>query len=114
MIDSKMFDVAKLVDLFLGRNESWHHGWRAYAEIIPRYMSLYPGPNERPRCVVKLGNEFLRYSKGPLQNHFWDVYGDDYFDPELALLALSQAPPPPRWEYLGLKDARVLDESEGS
>lgn len=35
----------------------------------------------------------LRYSQGPKQGFFWDLYGDD-FSQELAIIALSQAPYP--------------------
>jgi hypothetical protein len=37
---------------------------------------------------------FLRCSQGPQQGYFWDGYGDHLLDPELALVAISQAPDP--------------------
>jgi hypothetical protein len=35
----------------------------------------------------------LRYSRGPKQGFFWDIYGEE-FSQELAIIALSQAPYP--------------------
>ena len=37
---------------------------------------------------------FLRHSCGPKQGFFWDVYGDNFQEIELAILALSCAPYP--------------------
>lgn len=39
---------------------------------------------------------YLRHSAGPGLNQFWDTYGDNYMEPELALVALVKAPPPPK------------------
>jgi hypothetical protein len=69
--------------------------WRKLAEIIPNYQIKYPNGREESLCVVRYQNWFLRHSKGPLQGHSWDCYGDDYQSPELALLALAASPPPP-------------------
>lgn len=41
---------------------------------------------------------YLRYSTGPSTWFFWDVYGDDFLNPEIALLAISKCPPPPNVE----------------
>ena len=86
-------DQQRLVRLLL--DEPWH----AQCEIIPDYMPPHPGPDTRPRVVVRHNNgteypAFLRYSRGPKQGFFWDVYGDDMQDVELAIIALSQAPYP--------------------
>lgn len=37
----------------------------------------------------------MRYSKGPGQGFFWDVYGDHMLNVTMAVLALSQAHRPP-------------------
>ena len=88
------FDMDKLVRLLL--TEHWMHE----CEIIPQYMPPFPRDDTRPTCQLRCANEggaawFLRYSNGPLQGYFWDVYGDDMHSPELALLAISRSPPPP-------------------
>ena len=89
MIDHSKFNTSRLVDLMLG------YTWQHQAEIVPDYMPPNPRDDTRPKCVVKFVDRFLRFSHGPLQGYSWDLYGDDFHSPELALLALSQAPPPP-------------------
>jgi hypothetical protein len=107
MIDATMFNVQELVRLMLGSD--WKcDDWRKHATIVPAYMPPYPHPREKPRCVVKFGGVFLRHSKGPRQGHSWDMYGDDYITPELALLALCEAPPPPQFCVAGV--AATLEE----
>jgi len=96
MIDASAINVAELLKLLL-QLDHFSGAWRSKAEIIPKYMPPYPRPDTKPRCVVKLGDNFLRHSKGPLQHHFWDMYGDDYLTPELAVVALMQADPPFKW-----------------
>lgn len=94
MIDPLMFDMSKLVSTLLG-DEAVRPGlsWRRECIIVPTYM---PKNGARPRCVVRFGEDwFLRYSAGPAQGHFWDMYGEDYLTPELAFVALINAPPPP-------------------
>lgn len=93
--DASQFDPQRLVCLLL--TQHWMHECR----IIPDYMPPYPNADTRPTCqiqyVYKDGSDTgLRYSKGPLQGFTWDSYGDDFHSPELALIALSQAPAPPR------------------
>jgi hypothetical protein len=73
--------------------------WHRNCEIIPDYMPPFPDKNTRPSVKVRYndGSEyppFLRYSQGPKQGFFWDVYGDDMQDLELAIIALSRAPAP--------------------
>ncbi len=74
--------------------------WMRDCEIIPDYMPPHPRENTRPRCVVRFSapdwktSSYLRYSKGPKQGFFWDMYGDDLQDSELAILAIHQAPAP--------------------
>lgn len=88
-----MFDMADLVRSLLG------YRWQHECEIIPAYMPPFPGDDTRPRCVVMhvVGDHeyFLRYSKGPWTGTDWDTYGDDFKRPELALVELAKAPPPP-------------------
>lgn len=94
MLDPKTFDVTKLIEALLSTPHE--RAWQRRATIQTGYMPPHPGPKTRPSCVVRFGEDwFLRYSKGPHQCHFWDMYGDDYLTPELALVALLQAPPPP-------------------
>lgn len=46
---------------------------------------------------------FLRYSCGPKQGFFWDIYGDDMHSVELAIIALSNAPYPRSVEPMVVK-----------
>ena len=88
---------ARLVDYLL--DQQWHKK----CEIIPDYMPPHPNENTRPTLRIRYndGSEyppFLRYSAGPKQGFFWDIYGDDFCNAELAIIALSQAPAP---RYVG-------------
>jgi len=94
-LDASTLDCQRLVNSLLTQH------WMHECAVIPDYMPPYPHPDTRPRCVVRYtytdgGKAFLRYSKGPLQGYFWDGYGEDMHSPELAIVALSQSPPPPR------------------
>lgn len=94
-MDTSQFDPDKLVRLLLDQH------WMHEVEIVAAYLPPHPRPDTRPRCVARYryddGQEtFLRHSAGPLQGYFWDVYGDDLHTPELALIAISRAPAPPR------------------
>ena len=94
-IDMALFSRDRLVALLLA------YDWQRACEIVPNYIPPHPRAGEQPRCVICWTHpdgtkSYLRHSKGPLQGHGWDIYGDDYQNAELALLALSQAPPPPR------------------
>ena len=89
------FDMSKLITKLLG------YRWQHECEIIPDYMPPYPDDRTQPSCVVAYTNpkgdqSFLRYSGGPGTGTFWDIYGDDFHNPELALVALSLSAPPPR------------------
>ncbi|UIF90919.1 hypothetical protein [Cupriavidus sp. UYPR2.512] len=73
--------------------------WHAQCEIIPHYMPRYPSPETKPEVQIRFNNgkehpPFLRYSKGPAQGFFWDIYGEDFQSIELAIVALSRAPAP--------------------
>lgn len=90
---SARIDVAALIGFML--DQPWHK----QCEIIPDYMPPFPRPETRPSVQVKCNGGtdhslFLRYSKGPKQGYFWDIYGDDMDSIELAVFALSQAPAP--------------------
>jgi hypothetical protein len=95
MIDPKLFTVEKLLAELFDTRHGNRDIWRSHAEIIVGHMPPFPQPDTRPRTVVRFGEVYLRYSKGPGQGHIWDVYGDDYLTPELALIALLEAPIPP-------------------
>nr|WP_250808433.1 hypothetical protein [Neorhizobium tomejilense] len=93
--DPAQFDMVKLVNRLLSQH------WMHECEIIPRYMPPNPGDDTRPTCQVRYTYEdgtmaFLRYSKGPMQGYFWDMYGEDMGSPERALICISQSPAPPR------------------
>lgn len=93
-MDYLQFDMKRLVNLLL--TEHWKH----HCQIIPDWMPNFPKSDTQPKCVVRYYNpenetqQFLRHSRGPLQGYFWDVYGDDFDDLTLALVALSQASAP--------------------
>lgn len=111
-IDPAMFDMGRLVDTLLG--SAGGPGWRQEAEIIPAYMPPFPQPTTRPSVAIRHGKCFLRYSAGPRQRFFWDVCGDDFRTPELALLALCQAEAPPapsreHMEHLGATIAALTE-----
>jgi hypothetical protein len=79
-----------LVNVLL--NQRWHKGCLFVADyLVPKHE-----PGEPPRIRVKYVpyEAYLRYSQGPQQGFFWDVYGDDMLTLELAILALHQAPAP--------------------
>jgi len=110
MIDPKLFSLETLIEALL--NDSLQPSWRRQCEIVPNYMPPYPSKDTRPAVVVKLRETFLRYSKGPRQGFFWDIYGDDFMTPELALLALLEAPVPP-WLLRRGEDAQRASKSFG-
>ena len=87
----KMFNWERLVDTLL---DSSNHRWRAEVVIHPKYMPKFPTEDTRPTVQVEYKGQFLRYSRGPRQGYFWDVYGEDMHTPELAFCALLEAPSP--------------------
>ena len=84
----------RLTELLL--NEPWHK----HCEIVREWMPPFPRPETRPKVVVKFDYfdkehpAYLRYSLGPAQGFFWDIYPDDMQEPELAVIAISKAPYP--------------------
>lgn len=111
MLDPNMFSNEGLLSALLKDGEG-NLNWRRYATIIPKYRAPGDRDYEESRCVIMLKYQrmttFLRYSKGPRQGHWWDIYGDDYQTPELALIALLEAEPP-RW-LLCNTDKLVTDD----
>jgi hypothetical protein len=90
-------DATKLTKILL--EETWHEK----CEIIADYMPKFPREDTRPTVQVRYndGTEYppmLRYSRGPKQGFFWDIYGEDMQTVELAIIALSKAPTP---RYVG-------------
>lgn len=98
MINPKLFTVESLLEVLLEdkhfQRDTRNDTWRKHAEIVPDYMPPYPQKDTRPTCQVRCGDAWLRYSRGPKQGFFWDIYGDDFGNPALALMALLQAPVP--------------------
>jgi hypothetical protein len=87
------FSIERLIELLLDTTD-FRCAWRSKVEIIANYLPPHADAKTAPRCVVRLGESFLRHSKGPSQGYGWDIYGDDFLYPELALLALYNAEPP--------------------
>lgn len=91
------FDSIRLLEILFSQN------WQRECEIIPDYKARFDDSN-KTRVVVKYPNEFedvfLRYSAGPQQGYFWDVYGDDMLSVELAIYALHMAPVPLNYKKL--------------
>lgn len=81
--------LTSLINCFL--DQPWHKE----CEIIPDFMPKNPGPDTKPTVKIKCGEWFLRHSKGPKQEYFWDVYGDDMYSVEVAIYALTKTQPPP-------------------
>ncbi len=95
MLDPKIFRMEKLLSALMREDASAASptNWRWEAEII-EIDSEIVGKSHAQEFQVRLGKSYLRHSRGPRQGHFWDIYGDDYQSPELALVALLQAEPP--------------------
>jgi hypothetical protein len=100
MIDPKLFTVERLIAAMLHTSYGNINQWWLLAEIVSEQAGEN-APPAKPRWVVRIKSadskdySYLRYSNGPAQGHFWDMYGDDYLAPEHALLALMSAPIPP-------------------
>lgn len=94
-LDTGNINVQKLV------NAMFEQHWMHECKIIPDYMPPFHGNDTRPKCVVAFtdadgGVSYLRHSNGPRQGFSWDIYGDDFIYPELAIVAIAAAIPPPR------------------
>lgn len=95
-LDCSSLDLEKLVHTLCDQT------WMRHCEIIPEYMFPFPREGDRPIVAVRWTDpegereeRFLRYSKGPAQGYFWDIYPDDMHSPELAVVSLSRSFPPP-------------------
>lgn len=94
------FDLRKLVNLML--RDHWMHEctFEPYRvrEGIGANSKLIDVPNEWVVCYTYDNGEttYLRWSHGPLQGYFWDMYGDAFHSKEVALVAISMAPAPTR------------------
>ncbi len=91
MIDPATININELVAALLGDGDTEPgHWWKKDCEFVTQER------NGKPILVVfhPPTKRYLRHSKGPVQGHAWDMYGDDYMKPAWALLALSQAPAP--------------------
>ena len=64
------------------------------AEIISGYRPPF-GKDTLTRVVVRCGEWWLRHSKGPRTGTFWDIYGDDFLNVDIARAELAKAPPVP-------------------
>ncbi len=101
-----------LVELLL--DQPWHKK----CDIVPNYMPPFPSKDTRPTMQVRYndGTEyppFLRYSQGPKQGFFWDIYGDDMQTKALAILALSKAPAPANVGPITIKIALDAAKEQG-
>jgi len=92
MIDHKLFTAEALLQYLLDNQHGNLNKWLELVEIVYK-PECYPQCTVR--CKTPTGNTYLRHSAGPKQGHFWDVYGDDYQKPVIALMAVLQAPVPP-------------------
>ena len=99
------FNLERLMKFLVSFN------WQQECEIVQDYMPPNPNKDTRPTCVIRwrvpggTGQDkdpnsfrYLRYSGGPKQGYFWDIYGDDFLYPELALMAIHNAHSPTTWE----------------
>ena len=73
--------------------------WHEKCEVIPNHVPRHAPEGAKPMVVVRYNDgtahpPYLRYSAGPKQGFFWDVYGADFHNTELAVIALSHAPAP--------------------
>jgi hypothetical protein len=96
MVDPQLFTVERMLAVMFDDAHGNVNAWRKHATIIPAYRAPFASDDVPSRCVVKFGDGgFLRCFGGPRQGYFWDMYGDDMGSPELALMALLNAPVPP-------------------
>jgi hypothetical protein len=94
MITPNLFTVERLLAALLDDRPNGRDQWRKHLTIEPKYVPER-APKTLPIVAVRFENWFLRYSKGPAQGFFWDIYGDDFQTTELAFMAVLQAPIPP-------------------
>ncbi len=112
MIDPKLFTVERLLDAMFDSMFGNRDHWRGLAEIVPDYMPPYPRADTRPSVVVRvphLDDDEYSYLRGPAP-YFWDIYGDNFREPERALLALLDAPVPPSYQRKEVWERRRLQD----
>lgn len=73
--------------------------WHEKCEVIPNHVPRQAPEGTKPIVIVRYNDgtahpPYLRYSAGPKQGFFWDIYGADFHNVELAVIALSHAPAP--------------------
>lgn len=114
VITSDQFLLKAKIDQFFDRNHVWQKDVDvviAQRGLMVRYKRANARTfNEESKQLAKAAadaagrtgygygthNEevFLRHSAGPLQGFFWDVYGDDFQNFGLVIIALMNAPCP--------------------
>ena len=90
MLNTDGVDLKVLIDALLNIENVPGNWWRKDCAFVAE---------ERDGCKILVvwhvpSRRFLRHSKGPVQGHQWDIYGDNYHNAAWAILALSQAPAP--------------------
>ncbi|MFA5202815.1 MAG: hypothetical protein WC708_00165 [Lentisphaeria bacterium] len=102
MIDSKIFKIEELLQLLL--SDPARSGWIETAEILPDYHFPFASPDATALCAVRCGGQYLCFSKGPEKHYYWNGIGHDFKTPEIALIALLQAPTPPHFKLVKSPD----------
>lgn len=74
--------------------------WKRDILIIENYMPPYPDERTKPKTVIKYRNSFLRTSRGSWTGSFWDCYGADFHDLDLAFAEVLKCEAP---DFLGLE-----------
>lgn len=72
--------------------------WRRNVEIVINYMPNHPDERTKPRVIIRYKTAYLRYSGGPGTGTFWDCYGDDFLNLDLAFFEALKAQGPRRLE----------------
>ncbi len=96
-IDPTLFTVESLLACFFNDTFGNVDAWRKFASIEQQRVRESGCHDSRDvdGWVVRFGRSFLRYSCGPGRSLLWDMYGDNFQTPELALRGLLDAPVPP-------------------
>lgn len=81
-MDSRQISIDKLLEYML--DQKWHKECEIFVD----------GQKIKIKHTNEDRTSFLRYSAGPKQGFFWDIYGENFQSFELAIIALSEAPLP--------------------
>jgi len=81
-VDSRQINIERLLEYML--DQKWHKDCEIFAD----------GREIKIKYTIDERTCFLRYSAGPKQGFFWDIYGENFQSFELAVIALSNAPLP--------------------